>query len=141
MKTIHFNLKAKKAGTDDSTAWLEEYTYNVPDDVTPEIKGKEIVDFFNRTLRPNEDARVFLDSIDLDNPKSEVYFARDRETAPKLSVQTLKHTWEKFSLVTEKGGYDIYRCSTCGAKGKRFGLSSTVTPDKRVNGHVCKGKK
>lgn len=138
MKTIHFNLKAKKVGTDDSTAWLEEYTYNVPDDVTPEIKGKEIIDYYNSTLRPYEVARVFVDAIDIDTPQTEEYFKS--ETTPKLSVQPLKHDWQKFSLVTEKGGYDIYRCSTCGAKGKRFGLSSIVTPDKKVNGHICKGK-
>jgi len=62
-------------------------------------------------LKPGEKARQLIAAIPINKNKS--------------------HTWAKYSLVTEKGGYDRYRCSVCGAFGKRHGLSSFVIPDKK----------
>jgi hypothetical protein len=124
MKVLRYNLKAKHAGDPDEKAWLEEQNVSVQDDVTPEQHGRKLIDWFNSTCHVGETHREFVDAIALDGK----------------STVGVRHTWEKYSLVTQKGGYDVYKCSTCGATGKRNGLSSNVVPDKRFT-EFCKIKK
>jgi hypothetical protein len=65
MKLLHYTLKAKKVDAPDSEAWDEDMKYNVEnnDTTTPEQHGREIIDYFNATLKPYEKARVFVDAI------------------------------------------------------------------------------
>lgn len=81
---------------------------------TPE----QCIEHFNETLRPWE---------------------RPRELVAALPMKAKCHSWEKFSLVTEAGGYDIYKCKICGAMGKRYGLQQIVIPDKKSQ-QWCKSK-
>ena len=53
------------------------------------------------------------------------------------------HSFDKSSLVTEKGGFDYYTCKGCGLKGKRFGLNDyieLVRPSKKKMAY-CDGSK
>ena len=87
------------------------------------VTPQQIIDDFNNTLRPGERKRVLLFAWPLSDTKGKL------------------HTWYKSKPVTiVKGGqvYDEYTCSVCKAKGKRFGLSEVVTPD-RKNQINCKG--
>ena len=59
------------------------------------------------------------------------------ELKKKKVKPVYEHDWQKTSLVTERGGYDRYTCSKCGATGKRWGLSEYITPDKASQKH-CK---
>jgi len=104
-------MRVKKVDTDDSTTWVEEMKYVVDDDMTCEKHAQSIIDFFNSSLRPYEHPRVLVSVVETENKA------------------TLSHNWVKHSLVTEKGGYDVYKCTQCEATGKRFGLSSGITPD------------
>lgn len=84
----------------------------------------EIIKFFNNTLYPRQKPRILITWFELEE--------EGKTNKP--------HNWSKSSLVTQMatGGvsYDAYKCSDCGAKGKRFGLSSSVTPD-RKNQRYC----
>lgn len=42
------------------------------------------------------------------------------------------HNFEKTSLVTERGGFDYYKCTHCGQVGKRYLLNGTLSFDKDV---------
>lgn len=48
----------------------------------------------------------------------------------KKTTEFLKHVWEKKSLVTQKGGYDIMQCKNCGSLGKRHGLMGVTVIDR-----------
>ena len=74
-----------------------------------------VIDHFNATREKHELERVLVAAISIS------------KDAPK------PHTWQKASLVTERGGYDRYRCTVCGATGKRYGLNDFITPDKKGN--------
>ena len=64
-KHLHYTLKAKKINTPDNESWGEEMKYEVEnsDTTTPAQHGQKIIDYFNRTLKPDEKARVYLDAI------------------------------------------------------------------------------
>ena len=70
------------------------------------------VTYFNETLRPGERPRRFEGKV---------------RVFPSDLSKCYAHKWEKKSLVTERGGYDIMLCRLCGATGRRYGLSSNVT--------------
>jgi len=126
MKQISYILRVKKLGTEDSTAWDEPMNEYVENGVTVEEHGKSIIDYFNSTLRPHETARVFVAAIETEK-----------------STKNLKHDWVKVSLVTERGGFDKYKCTMCNATGKRHGLSSGVDIDKKYEKYRfnCPNKK
>lgn len=42
------------------------------------------------------------------------------------SISMNTHDFHKQNLVTEKGGYDMYKCNSCGCEGKRNGLNDTI---------------
>lgn len=128
MKQINYTMFVKQVNSDFT--WEEPMTENVQDDVTTEQRANQIVDMFNRTLRPGEKARELVKVVDSDK-------------ISEVSSQNVRHVWKKKSLVTEKGGYDNYICEACGATGKRHGLSEYVTIDKRFikRQYNCPGKK
>jgi hypothetical protein len=109
-----------EAGTPEST-WKEEYTIALRKDQTITNWANELLDQFN--------ARE-------SNPAFKRVFVIGRRLPLKDEI---KHDWKKWGLVTQKGGYDTYKCSYCQATGKRHGLGSYVTPDKGFT-EFCKIK-
>ena len=118
MKTIHYKMYV----TDGISHWSEEHTEHVEDTISAFDHAKGMIDFFNSTRFPSERERKLI-------------LVRTR----LKGEGRLKHTWKKKSIVTEKGGYDIYTCINCGATGKRYGLSNSIIPDKKYN-QFCKTK-
>lgn len=137
MKQIHYNLRVKESGDPDSKAWTEEMTYWVEDNVTAEQHGRELIDRFNRTLKVYEKPREFVDTIE---PMTE-NFVKNPKSAYAPSPAKLLHKWEKTSLVTQLGGYDIMTCCVCGAKGKRYGMGDRGVKADRKTQEYCKGEK
>jgi len=61
-----------------------------------------------------------------------------------LNLNQTEHKFEKENLVTLKEGYDLLRCSICGLKAKRRGISEIVEIDGRVSNErirKCSGVK
>ena len=55
------------------------------------------------------------------------YFTR--KDAQTFSVNVYSHSFTKTNAITledSRGGYDNLKCSTCGLKGKRYGVSDLV---------------
>ena len=111
MKTIVYKALIKEVGSDRT--WVEEFSDLVVDDMDILQHCNFIIGRFNTTLRSGEKPRKVIRVRVIDRPVNR------------------RHDWKKVSLVTEKGGYDIYRCSYCGATGKRYGLAGFVTPDRK----------
>lgn len=111
MKTINYIALIGEVGSD--RIWKEPISDMVVDDMTILRHCQFIIERFNNTLRSKELPRKVI-SV--------------RPTSKKINRY---HNWKKESIVTEKGGYDKYRCSNCGATGKRYGLASYVTPDRK----------
>lgn len=111
MKIITYKAIIQEVGTDRT--WAEEFSDLVVDDMTILQHCEYMIKRFNDTLRIGELPRKVIRVRQIDK-----------------SVNR-KHDWKKISLVTEKGGYDRYRCSLCGATGKRYGLAAFVTPDRK----------
>lgn len=44
----------------------------------------------------------------------------------KHYVSMNDHDFEKQNLVTQKGGYDVYKCTSCGLLGKRTSIDDTI---------------
>ncbi len=108
----HFKMFVKVKGSDDSTAWDEEYRRD-EDDAQAIAQG--IIDNWNRTLRPHEKARELV-RVELISDKAD----------------PIAHQWEKQNTITIKdslGLYDVYKCQRCKITGKRFGLSQDIKLD------------
>lgn len=120
MKNIVYNMKVKKVGSDDSTAWEEEMNYMVNENVTSKEHAQMIINDFNSSLKPKESARVLMSVTEVKKNSAKMY-----------------HIWEKQNFFTASGGYDIYKCFHCGATGKRIGLNRGITPDDKFDYH-CK---
>jgi len=129
MKQLTYILRVNNVDSPIANAWDEDMNVSVGDDVTAEEHGRKIIDSFNNSLRPFEKPRVFIS-------------ARELGTEENIKVP-LMHTWSKKSLVTEKGGFDKYICTTCGFMGKRHGVSATVVVDKKHKNYTgeCRGFK
>ena len=110
MKIITYIARIKEVGTNNY--WTEKFTDLVVDSMTPMQHCTFLIGRFNDTLHKGERPREVV------------------STRNSNKVLSRKHDWKKKSLVTEKGGYDKYQCSLCGATGKRFGLAQFVTPDR-----------
>jgi hypothetical protein len=107
---MQFTIWCKEEGADDASAWSEAYNKPVSD---AQKWAEATIDRFNDTLRSHEKPRVLLRV----------------EVAP--NDERLQHDWRKSSLVTEVHGqrmFDRYRCTQCGATGKRHGVNE-VRPD------------
>ena len=116
---MKFKLKLCKVNDEENT-WFEEYDEDTND---VEQWGKDTIEYFNSTSRPNECARKLLEVIVLD----------------KDSIE--KHSWKKTNLVTIIKGsmpYDTQKCQRCGITGKRYGLSETTKLDAKYKAFVYK---
>jgi len=111
MKIITYSAVIKQSNT--GRIWVEEYSDLVVDDMTELRHCQFLIKRFNETLRPRESPREVVN------------------VRPIIKNLNRNHKWQKVSLVTEKGGYDVYRCAICGATGKRYGLAGFVTPDRK----------
>jgi hypothetical protein len=105
---------------DDHSKWKETIS-EVVEDMTELQHAKLLINKFNNSLKLGELPR------------------RLKLLRVHKEVGKFRHDWIKKSLVTEKGGYDIYICSNCKATGKRHGLSSTIVPDMEYE-QFCKTK-
>lgn len=96
----------------DGREWEEQYNKNeVRDQASAEKKGRQLVQYFNDTLRPHESPRTFLSA-----------------TIGEGNA-LLAHDWYKTNLTTivERGRvYDTAECSRCGITAKRFGLGDPL---------------
>ncbi|UBB15478.1 hypothetical protein [Comamonas odontotermitis] len=75
--------------------------------------AQETVAMFNATLRHGERPRTLLSVTIIDE-----------------GAAGLPHTWQKQNLVTQSDGhgvFDIMKCAECGATGRRYGLSESIT--------------
>jgi len=114
--THKFKLFWKHPGESDDIAPREEtYEQRCKD---PVQWSKDIIEWFNSTLRPHERKRVFV--------RCEVIG----------EVPPAEHDWHKKTAMTQslpqsRGGapYDAYVCLRCGVTGKRFGLAPNVILD------------
>lgn len=104
------------------SSWIEDL--NVPDGKDPEEYAKGIINNFNNTLRPGEEARELL-GIELldgsDNPK--------------------EHNWEKqngFALTDRIGMYDAYKCKDCGITGKIRTSGTPIKIDSKFSAPIYK---
>jgi hypothetical protein len=95
--------------------WWEDYDKSdVHDLQSAESKGRELVQYFNDTLRPYEVPRSFLFAELTSNGDAGV-----------LNSAHESHEWDKTNLVTvlERGRmYDTAVCTKCGITAKRFGV-------------------
>lgn len=98
---------------DEITKWEESYTKNLKNKRAVIKYCKDIVSYFNKTLRPGETKK----SLRLIH----------------ILKQTIgEHQWEKINWFSEaKDGkiFDRYKCGVCGVTGKQFGLKSKITID------------
>jgi hypothetical protein len=99
--------------------WIEDYTEIIDD---PEKFCRDMIDFFNRTLRPGESRRYFV--------KVEVV----GEVAPP------EHRWMKLTAMTQQRGdgtpFDQMKCERCGITGKRYGIQGHVSRDSKFRARV-----
>ena len=117
-KTIRFKLYWIYPGEKKSAAKCETYDQITTD---PEKWSRDIIAWFNSTLRPHETRRVFV--------RCEVVG----------EVPPAEHRWFKVTAMTKQmvGGqrhgalYDAMECERCGVTGKRYGIGSFVKLDSR----------
>lgn len=101
---IEFNAYIRPRGTTNEP-WKEHYVRDTDD---AEACARDIVDYFNSTLRPGERPRELV--------RVEVI----------ATVAPHEHDWEKMNLTTKMFNgrpYDIVRCTRCKITGKRWGLA------------------
>lgn len=113
MKQIAYTMSVTD-GREES--WTEDITAVVPDKQTELEHAQGIMKRFNDYLQKGEKPR-------------EVLIVRALKRL-KPGMQ-LNHNWGKHSLVTQSGGYDIMKCSQCGALGKRHGLQGFTVIDRK----------
>ena len=111
MKQINYLAVIKEKGT--KRRWIEFFSDLVVDEMTNLQHAKFMIKRFNQSLRKSEFPRKVI---------------RVRNSHKRARI---RHDWKKVSLVTEKGGFDKYKCLECGATGKRYGLAEFVTPDRK----------
>lgn len=102
-----FEVKVKDARAE----WTEKYNKpEVVDQATAESFGRNVVQYYNDTLRPGERPRTFLSAALTNN--GDVHES---------------HEWEKTNAFTiaERGRtFDTARCVKCGVTAKRFGVGA-----------------
>ena len=118
-------MKFKIQLTDGDNLWWEEYIDNTSD-ITQ--YGKDVVTFFNNTLRPNEKPRTFV-------------------SAELISNEYRLHEWDKnikgMSVQTKDGIVDLMYCKVCGITAKRHGLAAYIKRDPKYKSEkyeYCSGK-
>ena len=102
--------------------WWEEYDEETDN---PDQWGKDIVKFFNSTLREGERPRTFIRAEAIKVVKCE-----DESIAVRQP-----HDWDKdirgMSVYFRGQVVDIMYCKKCGITGKRYGLSSHIRRDSK----------
>ena len=102
----------------DSREWFEDYDENTDN---PEEWAKNIIAFFNSTLKPGEKKRTLL-SVEV------------------IGKENTKHDWVKYtggmSVNFRGSNVDVMFCNKCGITGKRFGMSKTVKIDSKYSKKV-----
>jgi len=91
--------------------------YQIDSEENAQKWAENLVDNFNRTLRPYESPRKLIKVEIVDD-----------------SAMLSSHKWEKQNLVAIIKGntnYDEYKCKICGVTGKRKGLSSYIRHDSK----------
>lgn len=113
--TMKFKLYWKHPG--DGRLVCETYEQETSD---PEEWCRDIIKWFNDTLRPHETKRVFV--------RCEIIG----------EVPPAEHKWFKVTAMTQattgqRHGqfYDAMKCERCGVTGKRFGLGTYVKLDSK----------
>ncbi|MFA5934965.1 MAG: hypothetical protein WC827_03720 [Candidatus Paceibacterota bacterium] len=108
-------------------SWTEDITAVVPDGQTEWEHAQEIMKRFNDYLQKGEHLREVL----------MIRVLKRLKPGMKLS-----HNWQKHSLVTQTGGFNIMKCSQCGAMGKRHSLQGfTVIDRKYAKYESCPNKR
>lgn len=119
-----------KVGTDTLEPWWEDYDVKTDD---PEAWARIMIAQYNEgNMERYGDAahqRILISVRIIRNNNNEY------------------HEWIKTNLVT-KGNrlgdcYDTYQCRVCGCKGKRYGLSETITRDSKYKAkrwQTCPGE-
>lgn len=118
---LNYKMVTREVGS--SRTFEEELSLMETSDVTPMKSALRIVMAFNKSLKPGEKKRRLISATHIEE-----------------SEEKMKHLWEKKSLVTEKGGYDLMRCMSCGVIGKRYGLGQRGVTTKKGQ-EYCKGTK
>lgn len=94
---------------------VKETYEQITDD--PEKWGREIINWFNSTLRPHETKRVFV------------------RCEFETEIPPPEHKWFKVTLMTKSNqygaSYDGMKCERCGITGKRYGLMAHTKPDSK----------
>ena len=102
---MKFKIKVKDIDQTDEQARWEYYDKSIDD---PDKFGREVVEYFNNTLRPHEKKRMYLG-----------FEVIDADTTPE-------HDWEKTNLTTISGyggrHYDTKRCTRCKITGRMYTL-------------------
>jgi hypothetical protein len=112
---MKFTLRVKntKTGNEFNESYDERV---VKDQETGEKWGRDIVAYYNRTLRPGESPREFI-SVTLEGASD-------------------GHQWEKDLTKMSAGGFDGFYCTKCKITGKRFGLNSVIKIDPKFKKKV-----
>lgn len=123
-KTIRFKFYWYRKNDPKRTEVAETYEKITLD---PEKWSKDILAWFNSTLRPHETERVFV--------RCEIIG----------EVPPAEHLWFKKTAMTQtlpqsRGGssFDAMQCERCGITGKRFGIRSNVSIDGKWRGVAYK---
>lgn len=115
-RPVQFTLWYRDVGA-KQTGPVHSEDHNVRTD-DPEVWAKELLEYFNDTLKPGEPLRALI-RVDV-----------------KPNKMPLQHQWFKTNFVTimatgGQGSYDTYRCTDCGVTAKRWGIGGAFIPDKK----------
>jgi hypothetical protein len=93
---------------------------------------KEDLDIFMKDQRKREISKQRserLKQMHVDGTINAKYFKSKNEDDNLSAVSMFSHYFTKMNGATledSKGGYDLLKCSDCGLKGKRYGVSDMV---------------
>lgn len=111
-----------QADKTDDDAWQESYDKpEIKDQSSAEAFGRDVVDYWNSTLRRGEKARRYV---------------RAEFIGGDEVLETVDHEWDKVNLMTipSRGRvpmHDKYRCEVCGITAKRSGVEWPPTRDSK----------
>lgn len=120
-------LVVKNKGKDNT--WEETFVCADMSDDELWDKCERIIERFNASLKPGELPREVVEVYEDLEEKAE-----DDSPFESDSLTSTYHDWHKTNPVTIAKGasmYDTYRCERCGITGKRHGLNSTISIDRK----------
>ncbi len=113
-KDFSIRVRNKRTGHE----WVERYQKETD---SPEQWGRDIIKFWNSTVRPGEDKREFL-GVELHG-----------------EIPPPEHRWAKVTLMTQEfrgSPVDKMQCERCQITGKRFGLLPNIKRDSQFRAKV-----